>query len=348
MTGPANGTKVRVVVIEDSLVQRAHLVAILEADGDIAVVGQATTALEGVALVARTCPDVVTLDLGLPDRSGNYVIEQIMADTPTAILVVSAAVGGPQSPSAIEALVGGALDALPKPVQWTADKEAQFRRHVRTLAKVTVIRHVRGRGRGMAARARRTAPATMSPVVALAASTGGPAALAQVLAGLAGLAAPVLVVQHIHRDFVTGLVSWMARVSALPVVVAGDGQLLAAGHVYVGPGDVHLKLDGRGRIALDPAPPAVHRPSADQLFLSVAEHAGTAGVGVLMTGMGNDGAHGLLALRARGGRTFAQDEASCAVYGMPQAASRLGAVTEVVALGDIAASVIRAVRELQP
>ena len=199
-----------------------------------------------------------------------------MADTPTAILVVSASVGGPQSASTIEALVGGALDALPKPAHWTADKEAQFRRSVRNLAKVPVIRHLRGRARSIAARAGRTAPATTPPVVALAASTGGPAALAQVLAGLAGLAAPVLVVQHIHPDFVAGLVTWMERASALPVEAARHGQLLVAGHVYIGPGNVHLKLDASGRVALDPAPPAVHRPSADELFGSVAEHAGAA------------------------------------------------------------------------
>jgi two-component system chemotaxis response regulator CheB len=158
----------------------------------------------------------------------------------------------------------------------------------------------------------------------------------------------VLVVQHIHRDFVAGLVSWMERVSALPVGVARHGQMLVAGHVYIGPGDVHLRLDARGRIALDPAPAAVHRPSADELFRSVAEHAGAAGVGVLMTGMGNDGADGLLALRGRGGRTFAQDKASCAVYGMPQAAYRIGGVTDMVALSDIAGAVVRAVRELRP
>jgi two-component system chemotaxis response regulator CheB len=181
----------------------------------------------------------------------------------------------------------------------------------------------------------------------LAASTGGPPALAEVLAGLRDLTAPVLIVQHIHPDFVTGLVSWMTRVSALPVHVARHGQPLVAGQVYIGPGDVHLRLDARGRIALDPAPPAVHRPSADELFRSVAEHAGPAGVGVIMTGMGNDGAAGLLALRGRGGRTFAQDEASCAVFGMPQAAYRLGAVSDMVALCDIAGNVVRAVRDLR-
>jgi two-component system chemotaxis response regulator CheB len=346
MNGSANPGKVRVVVIEDSLVQRKHLVAVLEADGDISVVGQAATAVEGVALVAGTGPDVVTLDLQLPDRSGTYVIEQVMSQTPTPILVLSAIVGGPESAPTIEALVSGALEALPKPAQWTPSREAEIRRSVRNLSKVTIIRRMRRRSPPSTERADRPSSVT-SPVVALAASTGGPAALAEVLAGLRGLAAPVLVVQHIHPDFVAGLVTWMARVSALPVHIARHGEATVAGHVYIGPGEVHLRLDRHGRVALDPAPPALHRPSADELFGSVAEHAGATGVGVVMTGMGTDGARGLLALRGRGGRTFAQDEASCAVFGMPHAAYELGAVRDVVSLGDMAARIVLAVRAMR-
>jgi two-component system chemotaxis response regulator CheB len=346
MISPDDGAKVRVVVVEDSVVQRAHLVSVLEADGDILVVGQATTAIEGVALVTQSRPDVVTLDLQLPDRNGTYVIEQIMAHVPTPILVLSATVEGPKSGPAIEALVSGALDALPKPARWTPDIEAELRRSVRCLSKATVIRHMRGRSVGNIDRAPRRGRLS-SPVVALAASTGGPAALAEVLAGLSDLAAPVLIVQHIHPDFVEGLVSWMARVSALPVHQAQHGKPPLAGHVYIGPGDVHLRLDAQGRMALDREPAGLHRPSADELFHSVAEHAGAAGVGVVMTGMGQDGASGLLAMRSRGARTIAQDEASCAVFGMPQAAYRLGAVGEVVGLCDIATTVVRAVREMR-
>jgi two-component system chemotaxis response regulator CheB len=334
----------RVVVVEDSLVQRAHLVAVLEADGDIAVVGQATTATEAIDLTARLSPDVMTLDLHLPDRSGHYVIEQIMAHTPTPILVLSASVDGPHCAAAIDALVAGALDALPKPARWTADRESELRRSVRTLRRVTVIRHIRGRNRPATVSPAPSGRPATAPVVALAASTGGPAALAEVLSGLGGLAAPVLVVQHIHSDFVAGLVSWMARVSALPVQLARHGQALLPGHVYIGPGGAHLRLDRCSRVALAASPATIHRPSANELFLSVAEHAGSAGVGVVLTGMGNDGARGLLAVRGRGGRTMAQDEASSAVFGMPQAASRLGAVEQILPLGDIAIAIARAVR----
>jgi two-component system chemotaxis response regulator CheB len=346
MTSATKGTKIRVVVVEDSLVQRAHLVKVLEADDDISVIGQAGTAIEAIALVARMAPDVLTLDLNLPDHSGSYVIEQIMAHTPTAILVLSATVDGPRSAPAIEALVGGALDALPKPDRWTPEREAELRRSIRILSKVTVIRHLRGRVSKSVDRP--TAPGPVkSPVVALAASTGGPAALAEVLADLGGLAAPVLVVQHIHPDFVDALITWMQRVSALPVHAARHGEALLAGHVYIGPGGVHLRIDSHCRVALDPAPAGAHCPSANELFDSVAAQAGAAGIGVIMTGMGEDGATGLLALRGRGGRTFGQDEASCAVFGMPKAACLVGAVSELVPLGEIAATVVRAVRVMR-
>jgi two-component system chemotaxis response regulator CheB len=346
MSGARIGAKVRVVVVEDSLVQRAHLVSVLEAEGDISVVGQASTAVEAIGLVAKAAPDVVTLDLHLPDHDGNYVIERIMAENPTAILVLSSTVSGPGSAPAIEALVGGALDAQPKPAHWTPAREAELRRSVRVLSKVTVIRRPWGRTKNHSPRAPRPGPVT-APVVALAATTGGPGALAEVLAGLDGLVAPVLVVQHIHPDFVDALVSWMARVSALPVHIARHGEPLRTGHVYIGPGGVHLRLDPNRRVSLDPTPPAVHRPSANELFRSVADNAGASGVGVVMTGMGEDGAAGLLALRARGGRTLAQDEASCAVFGMPKAAYLLGAVKDVVPLCDIAAAVVRTVREMR-
>jgi two-component system chemotaxis response regulator CheB len=188
-----------------------------------------------------------------------------------------------------------------------------------------------------------TATATPRPrrVVAIGASTGGPAALATVLAGLAGLTAPVLVVQHLHPDFVTGLVSWMERVSAVPVRLASHGAALQGGVVYIGPGQTHLKIDGNLRIVLDPEPASTHRPSADELFKSVAAHAGSGGIGVVLTGMGDDGTAGLLALRTRGGLTIGQDEATCAVFGMPRAAQQAGAVTTVLPVDGIAAAILR-------
>jgi two-component system chemotaxis response regulator CheB len=344
MTVTAPSTTIRVLVVADSSPRRAALSRILQRDGDIAVMAEAGTAIGAPGLVGRILPHVVILDLQLADGGGQDAIEQIMANTPTPILVLLAPVEDRSSRAAVEALDAGALDALPTPERWTLRLEAELRRTVRQLRKITVVRHPRG-GRVPPVRRQPDAQSGGSAVVALAASTGGPSALATVLAGLRGLLAPVLVVQHLHADFTHGMIDWMSRASALPVSMAAHGELAEPGRVYLAPGDSHLRLGLNRRLELASAPVSVHRPSADQLFESVAERAGRAGVGVLLTGMGEDGARGLLEMHRQGGHTFAQDEASSAVFGMPRAAQRLGAVADgdLLPLDRLAAAVLRAV-----
>jgi two-component system chemotaxis response regulator CheB len=331
---------VRVVVVEDSPVQRARLVAALEAEGDIRVLGQAGDGADALALVRHLRPDVVTMDLGLPGEGGMAAIEHIMADVPTPVLVLSAQVSGAASGAAMEALLAGALEALPKPERWDDDAERLLRGRVRLLSKVTVVAHPRGRRRPAA-----RDPAG-PPLVAIAASTGGPAALAELLPGLDELPAAVLLVQHLHPQLVDGFVSWMQRVTALRVVMAADGDHPQPGVVYVAPAGSHLKLAPRSRLALDAAPPRLHRPSADELFSSVAASAARTSVGVLLTGMGADGAAGLLALREGGGATIAQDERSSVVFGMPRAAQQLGAASQVLPLDRIPGAIRAAVGRL--
>ena len=341
---PRPSARVRVVV-EDSLVQRAHLVRTLEAEGDITVIGQAEGAQEAASLVHELRPDVVTLDLHIPEGGGRYVIEQIMGHSPTPILVLSAAVESRESDSAVEALVAGAVDALPKPRRWTDADEAMVRDRVRALRGVTVVRHPRGRrpagstGSTIPGGAR---AAHTRHVVGLAASTGGPPALAEVLGGLNGLTAPVLVVQHLHADFVEGLVEWMAHATSLSVRMARDGEPVEPGAVYIGPGGLHLRIDAERRIELRPDPLTLHRPSADELFRSLARHVGADAIGALLAGMGDDGAAGLLAMRHAGGVTIAQDRETCAVYGMPRAALQNGAVTTTLPLDQVARAIRRA------
>lgn len=333
---------IRVVVVEDSASQRAHLVKALEAEGDISVVALAADAGAVLAVVQEHRPEVVTVDLQLPGGGGNHAIEQIMAFAPTPILVLSATVTGPQSEAAMGALVAGALDALPKPARWTVAAEAELRKRVRALRGATVLRHPRGRRSGPPDPSKGGRP---MPVVAVAASTGGPPALAKVLAGLDGLRAAVLVVQHLHPDFIDGFVTWMARASPLPVQAATNGTPLQAGAVYIAPGGTHLKV-AKGRLLLDPEPRSLHRPSADELFRSVARGTGARAVGVLLTGMGDDGADGLLAMRAAGAHTIAQDERTSAVYGMPRVAKSLGAAVEVLPLDAIAEAVKRSMKRV--
>jgi two-component system chemotaxis response regulator CheB len=331
----------RVVVVEDSAVQRLHLVRTLEADGDLKVVGEAAAAQEAIEVVQRHRPDVVTLDLQIPDGGGQRVVEEVMVMSPTPILVLSGTVGGPESIEAVEALVAGAVDIFPKPPHWDSYAERGLRARVRVVAGVHVIRRTRKRPRPATRwhAAEAGAPSSATTMVGIGASTGGPAALAQVLADLAGLDAAVFVVQHLHPDFVNGFVSWMARVSPLEVELAAAGVVPRAGTVYVAPGGVHLKIGAGDEIVLDPHPETLHRPSVDQLFSSLAARPVGRNIGVLLTGMGDDGAVGMLALRHKGAMTIAQDEASSIVFGMPRAAQRLGAAMQVAALDDVAARI---------
>jgi two-component system, chemotaxis family, protein-glutamate methylesterase/glutaminase len=347
MSRGGKGEPLRALVVEDSTSTRALVARILQAEGDIIVVGEAATSADAIERTVELRPDVVTLDLYLPDGGGRHAIEQIMSLAPTPILVLSRSADDRRSALVVEALVAGALDALPNPERWTTELEFQLRRRVRVLHKVHVIRHPRGGRAGPPAVSERDAKGLVRHVVAVAASTGGPSALAIFLAGLAGTSAPVLVVQHLHPDFTAGLIDWMGRVSALPVELAEQGRVPRPGRVYVAPGNLHLRLGADNRISLDPDPVSVHRPSADELFRSVADRVGAGAIGVLLTGMGNDGAKGLLAIKAAGGRTFAQDEASCAVFGMPAAARRLGAVEKMLPPAELARAVTMASLEHQ-
>ena len=237
------------------------------------------------------------------------------------------------------------MDAFPRPGRWTPESAIGLRRSVHQISGVAVLRH----------KLTRQAETIVSdpplrgggpPIVAVAASTGGPSALAVLLAGLDGLAAPVLIVQHLHPDFTEGLLDWMQRVSSLPVTIAEHDQVPRAGRVYLAPGGAHLRLGVHRRIELHALPASLHRPSADQLFQSIAQF-GPAGIGVILTGMGDDGAAGLLAMRRNGAQTLGQDEGSCAVFGMPRAAHCVGAVDKLLPLGQLAGAIQRAATQVR-
>jgi two-component system chemotaxis response regulator CheB len=352
---PSSST-LRVVVVDDSAAQRRFLRTALEADGDVEVVGEAANGSEAVGLVARLRPAAVLLDLHLPVMGGLEAIEQIMAASPTPIVVWSAFVTGADRDNGIEALAAGAVEVVPKPGVDDVDLDHYadaLRRRLRVAARVRVITHPRGRLRATDARVRILPPAASGlrgrdpgvRLLVLGASTGGPQAVLTVLSGLpVNLQPAVLVVQHMAASFVPGMVAWLDDMLPLPVLVGGDGDTLYPGTVTVAPsgGNVVLR-DERLRIACVPAPPGQHHvPGIDVTLSSVAEVLGPRAVGVLLTGMGKDGAAGLLAMREKGATTIAQDEASCAVYGMPAAAVALGAAEQQLPVSDIAAAVLAA------
>jgi two-component system chemotaxis response regulator CheB len=300
---------------------------LLEADQDIQVVASSGLS-HAVEAARRHLPDVVLLEPGT-EAQALTVIEQLMGRQPTPILVVSDG-----TVSRGKALAAGAVDMVRGAGSGPAAAEA-LRRRLRQVSTIGVIRHVRGRE----PQAGRSAG---MPVIGIAASTGGPQAVATVLRGLAGVRGPVLVVQHLHADFIDSFREWMERDSPIPVTIATHGAVLEAGRVYVAPPNLHLKLGPRLTLVLAAEPVTLHRPSADMLFESLARQAGRNSVAALLTGMGEDGAAGLLAVRRVGGRTIAQDEDSSVVYGMPRAASRLGAVEEVLPLDQIATAILKA------
>jgi len=361
VTAPVRTDVATVVVVDDSPVQRRFLRAAVEAASDLTVVGEARNGKEAVALVARLRPSAVLMDLDLPVMSGIEAIERIMASSPTPILVYSAHVGGPESANAVEALAAGAVDVIakPGPEDTTSLEEYadQVRKKLRVAARVRVITHPRGklRSRGLAVPTQpvRGATQVVAPtpppvdlearpdvkLIVIGASTGGPQALQTVLKSLPlDLPQAVLVVQHMAEGFIPGLASWLDQLVPMPVVVAVDGGRLLPGTVTIAPSGYNLIVqDDRLRVAcVPPEPNQFHVPGIDACMTSVADVLGPDAIGVLLTGMGRDGAAGLKAMRDRGATTLGQDEATSTVYGMPAAAAALDAVDRQVAVDDVA------------
>jgi two-component system chemotaxis response regulator CheB len=333
---------VRVVVVADTVVRIADVVRVLEAERDIRVLAVAGLDEEPHLLVARTAPDVVVVDADDPHGAGVAVVRRLVSASAAPVLALASHTRAGRSARALEALGAGAADVLPLPPRAAPTAAGLLRARVRSLRDVVVTPPPSSR------RARAPRPGASQrdrgPVVAVGASTGGPLAVAALLAALGGLAAPLLLVQHLHADFVDGLVAWLAERSALPVVLATAGVRPVRGTAYVAPGHAHLRLGADGLLVLDAQPEQIHRPSVDELFASVARHAGARGVGVLLTGMGADGAAGLLQLREAGAVTIAEDESTTAVFGMPKAAIALGAAEHVLPLPAIPTAVLDAAR----
>ena len=332
---------VRVLVADDSALFREVLARVVAVDPGFDVVAAAADGFDAAALTRELRPDVITMDLNMPDADGFSGISRIMAETPTPILVLT---GNREEAVGFKALSLGALDILEKPGA-EADLDewgSLLRSRLRLLAGVKVIRHLRG------LRERRAAPAPAvhrAELVVIGASLGGPRALATLLRALPqDFAAPVAVVQHIADGFTEGLASWLASESRLDVREASDRDDLVPGRVLVAPSGHHLVV-GEGLVRLSPAPPVdTFKPSVTPLFVSAAKVYGRRACGVLLTGMGRDGAEGMRALRAAGAHTIAQDEASSAVFGMARAAIELGAVERVLPLEEIPRALVELAR----
>ncbi|MDX6199033.1 MAG: two-component system, chemotaxis family, protein-glutamate methylesterase/glutaminase [Actinomycetota bacterium] len=370
MTAPVAAT-MSVVVVDDSAVQRRFLRGAIDAAPEFDVVGEARNGKEAVALVERLRPHAVVMDLDLPVMGGVEAIERIMASCATPILVYSAFVAGEDSANALEALSAGAVDVLAKPGPHdtgTLDEYADMlRTRLRMVSRIRVITHPRGRlragtkltGEAQTLTGAGRRPLSAVPVVdpiptregvkllVIGASTGGPHALLSVLSALpADLPQAVLVVQHMAEGFLAGLASWLDQLVPLPVSVGESGRRLEPGTVTLAPSGGNLLVqDDRLRVLVTPPDAGqFHVPGIDATMRSVADALGPDAVGVLLTGMGRDGAAGLLAMRHRGAFTIGQDEATSAVYGMPAAAAAMDAIDRqlpIDAIGPALCEVLR-------
>ncbi|RDU98019.1 chemotaxis-specific protein-glutamate methyltransferase CheB [Trinickia dinghuensis] len=351
--------KLRVLIAEDSLTVRKRLSEILSTDPDVQVVGEAEDGGQAIELCRALKPDVITLDMMMPVMSGLAAAEYIMAYCPTPILVVSSSFNRGELYKTYDALAAGVVEVMEKP---SADRmedewESRFIKMVKLVARIKPITHLRGRLSRKYTLETPPHPQPQSPsiaaqevpddariirIAAIGASTGGPRALVDILRSLpVDFALPLLVVVHIGDPFGDTFAQWLDGQSAHRVRLARDGDPVPARGVVLAPSGRHL-LVHKGRLALSDQPERHScRPSVDVLFESIAEEYGQAAVGCLLTGMGQDGGSGLLAMRRAGGVTIAQDEATSAVYGMPREAALLGAAQQVLPLPDIAPALAR-------
>jgi two-component system, chemotaxis family, protein-glutamate methylesterase/glutaminase len=357
--------RLRILVVEDSLTIRRRFCEILAADPELEVVGEAEDGKRAIELCEALRPDVMTLDMVMPVMSGLTATEYIMAYRPTPILIVSASTNRGELFKTYDALAAGAVDVLEKPTMDDFDEawEQRFVAAVKLVARIKVITHPRARlgatrssaaapeGGAMAPPIR---PATDEPqnrrfnVLAFGASTGGPAAIVKVLQALPkGLRVPVLFVLHIDEPFSAAFAEWLEHQTSHRVAYARDGEYLDSlrGQVAMAPPGRHLTVAGaRVRLSADP-PRHSCRPSVDVLFESLAEHRGAQVLACLLTGMGRDGAAGLLAIRRAGGFTLAQDESTSVVYGMPREAALLGAADRILPLDQIGPEIAQLIED---
>lgn len=333
--------KIRVLVVDDSATMRSLITAALNRDSEIEVVGAAGDPFEARGMIKALNPDVVTLDIEMPNMNGIEFLEKIMRLRPMPVVMVSSLTQA-GAEMTLRALELGAVDCVGKPT--TATGTAEALNEVADKVKSAARASVRTKADAAPATARRLNYVPSGDVVAIGSSTGGVEALLSILTQFPETCPPTVITQHMPATFTASFAARLDRASGAKVQEAVDGALLEPGKVYVAPGGVtHLEVVRSAglRCRLTQGDPVSgHRPSVDVLFNSVAQAVGDKAVGAILTGMGRDGAQGLLALRKAGARTLGQDEASCVVYGMPRTAFELGAVEKQVSLSSMGQSIL--------
>jgi two-component system chemotaxis response regulator CheB len=337
-------SSIRVLIAEDSPTARVLLTELFKRSHDFEVVGHAGNGAEAIERAIALSPDLIIMDVHMPIVDGLDATKEIMREAPAPIVMVSSSASVADVGLGLSAMQAGALVLLAKPgspgSESFEDEARQFLSMAKAMAAVKVVRRWSRPSRGapqLPARSR--ARESSVRLIAIGTSTGGPAALHRILIDLPrDFPAPVVVVQHMARGFIDGLVKWLGGAIALKVTTASHGEELLPGTVYIAPDDRHLGVTAEGRAVLaTTAPLAGFRPSADYLFDSCARAYGSSLVAAILTGMGQDGVEGLATVKERGGRVIAQDERSSVVFGMAQQAILRGLVDEVLPLDAISA-----------
>jgi two-component system chemotaxis response regulator CheB len=338
---------IRVLVIDDSAVMRAFLGRVVSSQPDMELVGVSPDPLLAIERIRRQPPDVITLDVEMPRMNGLDFLRNLMAMRPLPVIMISS-LTREGAETTMKALELGAVDFFPKPASFDQLESGaqEIAEKIRAAAGARVARHKRPPATDSALaplepRLRTPGPAALHRVIGIGASTGGVEALREVLTELPANMPPILIAQHMPPGFTDTFARRLDALCRISVKQADDGELVRNGVAYIAPGGRHLMLVRRGagyllRVTDDP-PVNRHRPSVDTLFRSISRAAGGQAVGVMLTGMGADGAEAMLEMSRTGAYTLAQDEASCVVFGMPRQAIAMGGVREVVTLSDIAA-----------
>lgn len=345
--------KIAVLVVDDSPLCRELIVDALQKDPEIEIVGTAENGEEAVAKVRDLKPNVVTMDVDMPVLDGLSATERIMGETPVPILVLTADPRHQAPELTHRSLAVGALALQVKPALDAGPAAWNLAREVKLLSTVKVIRHLRGTKKPHvpAAAEAAAAPAAFAAqstvgVIAVASSTGGPQVLQKFLSELpADFPVPIVVVQHINAAFADSLVGWLQVTTKLKVKMAADGDLLTPGTVLIAPAAAHTTIPMRGKLAVKQGEAREgHIPSATLLLESAARAYGRRALGMILTGMGNDGVDGMAAIRAAAGKTVAQSQESCVVFGMPGAAIARGVVDHVVHGDELSGAIVRLCR----
>ena len=335
---------IQVLIAEDSIVARDLLTHIINSQPDMKVIGTACHGADAIEAVKHLRPDIIVMDVNMPVMDGFEATRRIMEATPTPIVIVTASLDPNEVANTFRAVEVGALSFLEKPVSARHPKYAElvenFVQNVRLMSEVKVVRRRRLVPRPVlsALPAEERSYSQHISMVAIGASTGGPQVIQTILARLdPDFAAPVLIVQHISPGFIQGFVDWLAKTTNCPVELAVENEKPLPGHAYVAPDGFHLGVDSGGCLKLSKAPPENGlRPSVSYLFRSVNATFGKSAIGILLSGMGKDGALELKLMHDKGAVTLAQDAASAVIFGMPGEAVRLGAAKYILPPEEIA------------